>query len=121
MQSVEDLDNAGAFEAEREVTGVSEQGHFEDVEGLKVWHTVNPFSVTVEVPHLPEEAAEESGEGPGEKISPITVFDPAEVNGGARKIVEGDPGEEWSGPEERIEDMRIEPDEEKGSGRGQEE
>ncbi|MFM1944993.1 MAG: hypothetical protein RI897_3975 [Verrucomicrobiota bacterium] len=47
------------FPGEGDVAEVTEEGHFEDVKELGAGGVIDPFRVGVEVPHFPEETAEE--------------------------------------------------------------
>ena len=62
----------GAFETERQVAGIAEQGHLEKVKAVHKWHGVHPFCHAVEVPHFPEKSADQGGERQTKDALPVT-------------------------------------------------
>lgn len=63
----------GTFEPERKVAGISEQGHFENLETVYQGNAVCPAGQAVKIPQFPEESAYQSSQGGGYHRAPITL------------------------------------------------
>ena len=61
----------GAFEAEWQVTGVAEDGHFKDLIAVNQRDAVFSFGQAVIIPHFPLEAANKRRDGSGYGPTPV--------------------------------------------------
>lgn len=57
----EDLPDVAAKDAERQVAGIPEERHLEDVYRIAVWDAAYSLRVAAKIPHLPEKSAKEPG------------------------------------------------------------
>ena len=86
----EELRYDGAFKAEGEVSGIAEDRHFKEMEPVDVGYGVDPLSQAVQVPHFPEEAADECGEAEAVNAPPIAVLNFREKRGVTPQCTKGD-------------------------------
>src|SRR3972149_1040244 len=81
--------DGGALQSERKVPGIPQDRHLEKEKPMHVGDRVLPLRETVDIPHLPEEAAQQGREGVPDRPSPVALPDPGEDMASAADPVEG--------------------------------
>src|SRR5258706_275200 len=77
----EEILQAIQFECKRDVSSVSEQRHFEDMEKLCSGGVIDPFRAGKIVPHFPEKSTHERSERKREHRTPVPVLEALEKMG----------------------------------------
>jgi len=80
----------GAFQAERQIAHIAEQGHFKDLVSMDKRNGILPSGKAPIVPHLPEPPAKERGRGGRDSHTPITVTDTTKGSLFSHQCLKGD-------------------------------
>ena len=67
----DEIPDFGAQHAKRQVAGIPEEGHLEDVQDVHIGDAVYPLRVASEIPQFPEETAKEGGQRGGDGGAPV--------------------------------------------------
>src|SRR3954462_13198843 len=88
-----------AFDSERQVAQVTEQGHFENVPAVHIRHRIDPFRQAVEIPELPEKSADERGDSPSGNPPPVAARELRPSSGTSCRDSDAARDPEWRGPQ----------------------